>query len=155
MTRPAYDPGYDPDRGPDPEEWLEMDEGERSQAVERWAESQERSPADALARAGAGPRGGKVPNQRVYAVMLATVETQVAHGDELPVAATLARLRKMGMSRREAVHAVATILAETTYDAFYGESGDDPETHYFAELATLTPESWRGRFDDDAGLPIF
>ena len=49
--------------------------------------------------------------------MLATAETQVARGEEMPVAATLRRLMDEGMTRREAIHAITTILAETTYDA--------------------------------------
>lgn len=138
---------YDPDTGPDPDEWLALEQDERVKAIQGWAGRELVSPVAATA--------GKVPNQRAYAVMLATVETQVARGDELPVAATLARLIRLGMSRREAVHALATVLAEATYDTFYGESAGDPEAAYHAELATLTPESWRNRFDDDAALPIF
>lgn len=138
---------YDPDRGPDPDDWLSLEDDERVAAIESWAAREDRSPAAVTA--------GKVPNLRVYAVMLATVETQIARGGELPVAATLARLIDKGMSRREAVHAIATVLAERTYDAFYGETADDPEAAYFAELETLTPESWRSRFDDDLTLPVF
>lgn len=138
---------YDPDRGPDPEAWLALEQTERVEAIERWADRASHSPAAATA--------GKLPNRRVYAVMLATVETQIARGDELPVAATLERLVRLGMSRREAVHALATVLAETTYDAFYGEAAGDPEAAYHAELAKLTPEAWRNRFDDDLALPVF
>jgi hypothetical protein len=138
---------YDPDRGPDPEEWLDLEQEERVAAIQAWAGRQDHTPAAATA--------GKVANQRVYAVMLATVETQVAQGDELPVAAALGRLIDQGMSRREGVHALATVLAERTYDTFYGGAVDDPEAAYFADLATLTPESWRNRFDDDLALPVF
>lgn len=134
---------YDPDEGPDAAEWLALGEDERVAAVRSWTARSE-SGIDV-----------KVSNRHVYTVMLATVETQIAHGDELPVAATMARLVRLGMSRREAVHALATVLAETTYDAFYGEAADDPEVAYHAELAKLTPESWRNRFDDDLALPVF
>jgi hypothetical protein len=141
---------YDPDRGPDPDAWLALSTDERVAAIEAWAER-----AGGARRLPTSAPVGRTPNLRVYAVMLSTVETQVAHGDELPVAAVLARLVDQGMSRREGVHALATVLAERTYDAFYGEIADDPEAAYFADLATLTPESWRNRFDDDLALPVF
>lgn len=130
---------YDPDRAPDPAEWLELDEDERIHAVQVWRRR----------------KGVELPNERVYAAMLATVETQVAMGDELPVAETVERLQREGFSRKEAVHAVSTVLAETMYDAFYEEEpGADPQEAYFAELRRLTPESWRARFDDEPMFPI-
>lgn len=130
---------YDPDQAPDPKAWLELDEGERIDAVRVWRRR----------------KGVEVPNERVYAAMLATVETQVALGDELPVAETVERLQREGFSRREAVHAVSTVLAETMYDAFYGENpGADPQGAYFDELRRLTPESWRARFDDEPIFPL-
>lgn len=138
------DPGeslldYDPDRAPDPAAWLDLDEDERIHAVQAWRRR----------------KGVELPNERVYAGMLATVETQVALGDELPVAETVERLQREGFSRQEAVHAVSTVLAETMYDAFYGEEpGVDPQEAYFAELRRLTPESWRARFDDEPLFPL-
>lgn len=130
---------YDPDRAPDPKAWLELDEGERIDAVRVWRRR----------------KGVEVPNERVYAAMLATVETQVALGDELPVAETVDRLQREGFDRKEAVHAVSTVLAETMYDAFYEEGpGVDPQEAYFAELRRLTPESWRARFDDESTFPV-
>ncbi|MFP3938759.1 MAG: hypothetical protein ACLF0P_00485 [Thermoanaerobaculia bacterium] len=130
---------YDPDRTPDPAAWLDLDEDARTHAVQAWCRRQ----------------GVELSNERVYAAMLATVETQVAMGDELPVAETVERLRREGFSRREAVHAVSTVLAETMYDAFYGEEpGADPQGAYFDELRRLTPESWRARFDDEPIFPL-
>lgn len=131
---------YDPDVGPAPAEWLALDGGERIEAVRAWRRRE----------------GVEVPNERVFATMLATAETQVAQGDELPVAATLERLTADGMSRREGIHAITTILAETTYDAFYGElSESDPNQAYHRELRDLTPESWRTRFDEPISFPVF
>lgn len=131
---------YDPDVGPEPAAWMALAETERTDAVRAWRRRE----------------GVEVPNERVFAVMLATVETQIARGDEIPVAATLRRLMGEGMSRREAIHAITTILAETTYDAFYGEvTATDPDRAYFRELRTLTPESWRTRFDEPISFPVF
>lgn len=131
---------YDPDVGADPAEWLALDQAERIDAVRAWRRRE----------------GVEVPNERVFAAMLATVETQVAQGDEIPVAATLERLVGEGMSRREAIHAITTILAETTYDAFYGELAEaDPNDAYYRELRSLTRESWRTRFDEPIRFPVF
>jgi hypothetical protein len=140
MAPPRSDHRYDPDAGPEPSAWLELDRGERIDAVRAWRRRE----------------GVEVSNERMFAAMLATAETQVARGDEMPVAATLRRLMDQGMTRREAIHAITTILAETTYDAFYGEtSPSDPNAAYFTELEHLTPESWRTRFDDDVTFPVF
>lgn len=131
---------YDPDAAPEPAEWLALDQAERVDAVRAWRRRE----------------GVEVPNERVFAAMLATVETQVARGDELPVAATLERLASEGMSRREGIHAITTVLAETTYDAFYGELAEgDPDEAYSRELRALTPESWRTRFDEPLTFPVF
>jgi len=139
-ANPRSDRGYDPDLGPNAAEWLELEAGARIDRVHAWRRRE----------------GVEAPNDRVFAAMLATAETQVAKGDEMPVAATLRRLMHEGMSRREAIHAITTILAESTYDLFYGETApSDPNAPYFAELERLTPESWRTRFDDDVPLPVF
>lgn len=131
---------YDPDAAPEPAEWLALDQAERIDAVRAWRRRE----------------GMEVANERVFATMLATAETQVAQGEEIPVAATLERLTAQGMSRREAIHAITTILAETTYDAFYGELPEaDPNEAYFRELRKLTPETWRTRFDEPIPFPVF
>lgn len=131
---------YDPDAAPEPGDWLALDQAERIDAVRAWRRRE----------------GVEVTNERVFATMLATAESQVARGDEIPVAATLERLMGEGMSRREAIHAITTILAETTYDAFYGEISEaDPNEAYFRELRQLTSESWRTRFDEPIPFPVF
>lgn len=131
---------YDPDEGPEPCAWLALGQPERIDSVRAWRRRE----------------GVEVPNERMFATMLATAETQVAHGDDLPVAATLKRLMAKGMSRREAIHAITTILAEATYDAFYGELPEgDPDEAYHRELRSLTPESWRTRFDETTRFPVF
>jgi hypothetical protein len=128
----AMAPSYDPNRSPDPEWWLALDEGERI----RMAEAFHRK-----ARI-------RLPNARVHAVLHAIVENQIALGSELPVAATLARLIREGLSRHEALHAIASVLAVYMGALQRGElaSREDPHTDYFAALAELTPETWRQQF---------
>jgi hypothetical protein len=123
---------YDPDRSPDPEWWLALDEHERMHLVEEYHRK---------ARV-------RLPNARVHAAMHMIVENQVALGSEIPVAATLARLMQQGLDRHEALHSIGSVLAAHMHSLFQDElpPHDDPNVAYFAELAQLTPQSWRMRF---------
>ena len=78
----------------------------------------------------------------------AIVENQIALGSELPVAATLARLIRQGLSRHEELHAIASVLAVDMGTLQRDElaSREDPHADYFAALAELTAESWRPQF---------
>jgi hypothetical protein len=91
---------YDPLVAPDPESWLTTDEGERQRLVERYHRRQ----------------GVRLPNLRLHAVIHVVVESQVAMGDELPVAGTLARLITEGLDRHEAIHAIGNVLAGHIHD---------------------------------------
>jgi len=123
---------YDPDRSPDPEWWLALDEHERMRLVEEYHRK---------ARV-------RLPNARIHAAMHMIVENQVALGSEIPVAATLARLMKQGLDRHDALHAIGSVLAAHMHSLFQDElpPEEDPNVAYFAELAELTPQSWRARF---------
>jgi len=63
---------YDPDEGPDPKEWLEMDEASRILLIETYHEEHGLS---------LGDPGAKERN-KMHAVFHAVVETQVALGLE-------------------------------------------------------------------------
>ena len=123
---------YDPDRSPDPKWWLALDEHERMDLVEEYHRK---------ARV-------RLPNARVHAAMHMIIENQVALGSEIPVAATLARLIRQGLDRHEALHAIASVLTAHIHSRLQDElpPDDDPNVAYFAELAELTPQSWRMRF---------
>jgi hypothetical protein len=123
---------YDPDRSPDPEWWLALDERERMRMVEEYHRK---------ARV-------RLPNARLHAVAHMIVENQVALGDEIPVAATLDRLIRQGLDRHEALHAIGSVLTAQMHALETDElpSDEDPNVAYFAALAELTPQSWRMRF---------
>ncbi|HEX8209408.1 MAG TPA: hypothetical protein VF584_04395 [Longimicrobium sp.] len=123
---------YDPDRSLDPEWWLALDEHERIRLVEEYHRK---------ARV-------RLPNATAHAVFHVIVENQVALGSEIPVAATLARLMKMGLDRHDALHAISSVLAAHMHQLFQDEPSlpEDPNVAYFAALAKLTPRSWRAQF---------
>ena len=126
--------GYDPDVAPDPEQWLALGEEERLDLV-----------LDYHRRAGIS-----LPNEKIHAVMHATIENQIALGDELPVQRAVERLMAEGLDRHQAVHAVGSVLA-----GHLNQLLKDPEAKpvsqdaYNAAVERLTVESWRRDFEDE------
>jgi hypothetical protein len=117
---------YDPDHTPDPTEWLALDESERLALIVVYHEEAE----------------VVLPNPVVHAAIHATVENQVALGEELPVRATLERLIAEGLDRHEAIHAIGSVLAEYIYDLSRQQPTDSHEV-YFRKLESLTAQRWR------------
>jgi len=119
---------YNPNKQPDAEEWLALDESERIDLVFRHHRQ---------ARI-------QLPNARLHAVLHVIVENQVALGDEIPVRRHLERLQTEGLDRHEAVHAVATVLIKHIHKLAKNYSlEDDLNQISWAELEQLTAKSWR------------
>jgi len=118
---------YDPLKTPEPSQWLALDEAERIDLV---VQHHERDKV-------------KVPNLRAHAAIHAVIETQIAMGDELPVAATLARLQSEGLDRHDAVHAIGSALAEQIHGVASGTVSGEPNSAYAAALERLNAKSWR------------
>jgi len=119
---------YDPDKHPDPKEWLALDEDERLLAVEEYHKK----------------RRIRLPNARLHAVIHVIVENQVALGDEIPAKPTLLRLVQEGLDRHDALHALGSVLAAHLFDLLKaGPQGADSNAKYFDGLRRLTVESWR------------
>jgi sirohydrochlorin ferrochelatase len=117
---------YDPEQAPGPAEWLELEEDER---IRRIASYHRRLKV-------------KLPNLQVHAAMHSVVENQIA--EELQtVRETVARLQAEGLSRHDAIHAVASVLVgclqallqETAQAQFEVEA-------YFRELRSLSAKEW-------------
>src|SRR5664279_4436557 len=107
---------YDPLKVPTRDEWLDIDEAERLSLVEGYHRR---------ARV-------QLPNAVVHATLHVIVENQAALGDEIPVQRTLDRLMNKGIDRHEAIHAVASVLAEHMSDLIRnGPSQSDPNVPYF------------------------
>lgn len=120
---------YDPDVAPDPAAWLALGERERLDLVEAAHEGV----LDDL------------PNPTLHCSMHVAIETQVAMGDEFPVAGHLSRLLSEGLERHEAIHAIASVLAEHMFNIMKRSSktSRDPNESYYSALARLSARKWR------------
>jgi hypothetical protein len=119
---------YDPDRAPNAEQWLALDEQERI----RLAEEHHRR-----ART-------KLPNLKVHALFHAVVENQLAENLE-PAVRAMARLTAEGLTRHEALHAIASVVAELLYALSNGKvDAGDAQATYNAAVERLTARNWRG-----------
>ena len=69
------------------------------------------------------------------------IENQIALGDEIPVQSTAQRLMTEGLDRHEAIHCIASVLAEFMHDLM-GNPGTKNNQEYFAALQRLTVQAW-------------
>jgi len=118
---------YDPEHIPNPEQWLELDEQARIHLVEEHHR---------IARI-------KLPNVKAHAALHAVVENQIAQNLESVVRA-MTRLTTGGLSRYEAIHAIASVLAEHIYELFNSSANETKSASaYNAAIERLTARSWR------------
>ena len=119
---------YDPEYAPDPAEWLALDEMMRIQLAEEHHRVAQIKP----------------PNLKAHAVFHAIVENQLAENLE-PVVRAMSRLTAEGLSRHEAVHAVASVLAEHMHDLLNVKAdASNSQAIYYAAVERLTAKEWRG-----------
>ena len=121
----AYDPRTDPDAAG----WLATEESDRIQAVLAYHKR---------ARI-------RVPSERLHATIHVIVENQLALG--VPeVMDALARLRREGLNRHDAVHAIGSVLAEHIYVLLKPGPTENVVSHaaYLDGLKKLTAAGWRG-----------
>ena len=119
---------YDPDRAPNPEQWLALDEQVRIQLAEEYHRV----------------KRIKLPNVKAHAVFHAIVENQIAENLESVVRA-MARLTAEGLSRHEAIHAIASVLAEHIHELFNAKADEKHSAAiYDAAVERLTRRGWYG-----------
>ena len=119
---------YDPNRAPEPAEWLELDEEERIALVERF---HRKMPEHAQ-------------SLKAHAIVHAAVETQLALNDPPGARYALTRLMGEGLDRHEALHAIGSVLAEYLFEALRGSGAKDTSNDAYAQaLLRLTAASWR------------
>ena len=119
---------YDPHEHINSDDWLALDESERTGLVVRYHRRQRI----------------QLPNETVHALIHVIVENQVALGDAFPAKGVLFRLMSEGLDRHEAVHAVGSVLSETFFRAMSGENvTGDLNADYVEKLKALSAESWR------------
>ncbi len=120
---------YNPDKSPDPADWLDTDESERIDLVSSYHRR---------ARV-------RLPNLRVHATIHVIVENQVAMG-ERAVVETLTRLQSEGLNRHDAIHAIGSVLVEHMNELLkegHRTEQVDPNEAYFQALQELTAAGWR------------
>lgn len=127
---------YNPHKSPDPQRWQALDESSRIELVEQFHRN----------------RRIELPDERLHAVVHVIIESQIAMGDELPVAATLDRLMREGLDRHDAIHAIGSVLTEHMWamqqPGAIGLEGD-ANRPYFEELEKLTKQVWHDRHEEE------
>ena len=86
---------YQPDKSPEPDKWLALDEAERVALIQAYHRRTR----------------VKIPNPQIHATLHLIVENQLAEGLEV-VRETLDRLRAEGLDRHEAIHAIGWVLIQ-------------------------------------------
>lgn len=118
---------YDPNHAPEPQEWLALDEQVRIDLAE---EHHRRARI-------------KLPNLKAHAAFHAVIENQIAENLDSVVRA-MARLKSEGLSRHDAVHAIASVLAGHRHELLNAkEDAGDSQAIYDAAVERLTAKSWR------------
>jgi hypothetical protein len=120
---------YNPDEAPNPREWLSLGEADRVQLIVAYHE------------------GAKIPvaNARLHAAIHTVVETQIAMPEQA-VVETMARLRREGLSRHDAIHAVGSVLVERLLSAIqHKATRASLADSYLEDLKALTAAAWKNR----------
>ena len=119
---------YDPNISPIPGQWLELTEHQRIELAQLHHEA---------ARV-------ELPSVKAHAAMHAIVENQIAMG--LPSAVrALPRLMGEGLSRHDAVHAIASVVAEYFFAQLNGKdagTAKQAQERYDAALEQLSASVW-------------
>lgn len=118
---------YDPESAPVPAEWLSLEESARIALVERHHREIE----------------DDFPRPREHAVFHVIVENQLALEDQAEVRAALERLTAGGLSRHEAIHAIASVLAGYLHALAKSGTQRFEQATYDRDLRQLTAGKWR------------
>ena len=118
---------YDPESAPAPAEWLSLEEGERIALVERHHHEVEDG----------------FPRSREHAVFHVIVENQLAIDGQVEVRAALDRLTAGGLSRHDAIHAIASVLAGYLHALAKSDTARFEQAVYDQGLRQLTARKWR------------
>jgi hypothetical protein len=127
----TYDPELDQQRG----DWSAAGEDERITAVEAYHRNHDIH----------------LPQLRLHAALHTVVENQLALGEQVVIDA-LARLRSEGLTRHDAVHAIAMVVSEHMFDLIKAQTsgGPEPTQSYLDRVRQLTADRWRESGDPGA-----
>ncbi len=111
---------------PDPKEWLSIDEYTRLELVVEFVNKFETHIEN--------------PAKRIHASLHVIVENQLAMESE-PAPETYSRLRKQGLNRHEAIHAIGAVISEDMFEIMQGNKHQ--ELKYQDRLRKLTAKRWK------------
>jgi hypothetical protein len=126
---------YQPGVAPDAAEWLCLDESGRIQLVEAYHAAE----------------GVELPSVRVHAAIHVIVENQIAENVEAVVEAMERLVKKGGLARHDAIHAIGAVVTEHLFDDIKGGSSrtaGDVIDRYLAAIRQITAKRWRQRYGD-------
>lgn len=113
---------YNPAKSPKPREWLALDELTRLDLISQFHEDH-------------GEFGESI---EAHSGIHATVETQLAM--DIPnIRSALGKLRKSGLTRHDAIHAIGAVLAEHIHEIMTNQDldADEANLQYYDKLKTL------------------
>ena len=117
---------YDPEQTPNASEWLALGEQERIDLASQFHKATRI----------------KIPNAIAHASIHVIVENQIAENIE-PIVRAMSRLQREGLSRHDALHAVASVLAEHIREVLATADGTSvPTESYFAAVERLNAKGW-------------
>lgn len=119
---------YDPNRNPDAEAWLALSEDERLSAVLDYHQNCD----DPLPESG---------DWSLHSHLHVIVENQLAMDDPPAVRQALERLSREGLSRHDAIHAVAALMAERIHSILNEESSQSEWLDYERSLGALSADA--------------
>ena len=125
---------YDPERAPDPQQWLALDEQLRFSVVEKFHRASRI----------------ELPNAKAHALFHAFIENQIAMR-HAPVLRAMDRLAKQGLSRHDCLHAIAWVLAHHFHELMTTDTGSPSATvqaRYDAAVERLTANGWRAQIEE-------
>ncbi|MDO3386328.1 hypothetical protein QWI17_10805 [Gilvimarinus sp. SDUM040013] len=121
---------YNPLVAPDSEEWLGLSEGDRIDSVRSFHEHSDGSDFEddqALS---------------IHCAIHVVVENQLAlKVEHLPE--TLSKLKRQGLDRHEAIHAIGAILSEEIFKIYRGETSEFSTSLYRRKLEKVTAKRWK------------
>ena len=121
---------YNPDVAPDARDWLALPELERIRIAQSYHVAMR----------------VKVPNMKAHAALHAAVENQIASGYG-PSKRAIDRLQVEGLSRHEAIHAIASVVTDFVYELRQGQTEEQRATYQSrmgAAIEHLHAKDWLG-----------
>jgi len=112
---------------PKPQEWLALEDPERLDLVVAYVNKNEAHLEESA--------------RRMHAAIHLIVENQLASKID-PTPAVYARLKRQGLKRHEAIHAIGSVVSENMFALMDGRGNPDP-ADYSDRLKKLTARRWK------------